>query len=446
MGSSCCTPQVHGPSDELTPATVSANVGPVACLCVPTGKVPEGMHLLEVGAQSGTFVLRRSDKQPLRGISQGRITADPSSSSSSCHKTSEEKKKAILPLETVLEANPDVKPEKKDAHRVKDMLHKLEARLEEPLHWVKDHLSHPGSPRLDTFVQDVLSGRILQVARELELDSVTRKKFFRDRDKEDTDRIKRVSKAFSSSMDELKTIVDPRNWHDPLPGANAHQVSFRVSADKLHVISVSDHTGIDMLDAFVALCEVSLLFRHVEDSTMDVAELGNYHANESLWRVLKDKPKEDNLLRAQYVDALDEECGMLWVSIQGLHCPRDQFRYDGICVPQPLRGHKRVQMDDHVYALVRLNNKDTRLIAIHTTSLSLARRCYYRFNSQGWLSRLYFQRQMQSFIAGFRELTQQEYLKRCTQHGPPAQESPRVALYTQIKRHLAVKQLSSCID
>merc|ERR1712139_733145 len=150
-----------------------------------------------------------------------------------------------------------------------------------------------------------------------------------------------------------------------------------------------------------------------------------------------DRRMLEHLILASYVDALDEEFGMLWVSIQGRLA--DSGYPKQVPLPPILDGYRRSPSDDALYALVRLRHTSRsgepqrnvfRLIAIHRTQLSRAWSFYYNWWSSGWMSRRYYSKQMSNFLEHFKSLARSEELEK------RMEDSSRAAFFKQVRNRL----------
>jgi len=252
------------------------------------------------------------------------------------------------------------------------------------------------------------------------------------------ERIKRISRAFNDSLEELQSAVSGP-WHLESFDGEGHRVEFNVSEGMLRVVSVSEHADADIEKMFAALCEVDLLLRHTERSLQTVQVLGQQRPDENLWLAIKDSEKQDNLMLASYVDALDEECAMLWVSVKGQTVKGGEMSLHGVPLPRELDGYRRTKAGDALYSLTPLRHTSrsgeppssvVRLIAIHSMELSQISKLYYSVNRNGWLSRRYFLNQMAAFVSGVKTLARSETLES------RLEESARAPFYAQVKRHL----------
>jgi len=316
--------------------------------------------------------------------------------------------------------------------------------------WVHDHVPIPipggatstKASFLEPLPAALLGGRLIEAGRLLSAEA-NANRFFRDTKHESAkqaiDRIGRVFRLFTESEKELVALVDG-SWDSESSSDRGPRIDFDVSNDILRIVSVSEHEDVDILRAFAALCEVDLLLDYTEYDDVNVKEL-HESPGETLLRVTKDLQKEENLLLASFVDALDEKQSMLWVSIQGLSSDADCL--EGVPLPPSLSdGYKRTVSGDSLYALVRLRHASGseqpaknvfRLIAIHRSRLSQASKLYYSINPHGWMSRRYFTNKMKTFIEHFLSLVHSDAL------GNRMEESVRAPLYAQVRRHIDSK-------
>jgi len=186
---------------------------------------------------------------------------------------------------------------------------------------------------------------------------------------EDIERTKRIGARYEESLNELIPQEDG-SWTEEHEDINGLDFFFRLSNGTFQVVSSEIYNGFDAFQAFVGLCEFDLSSNY--NKSVNSTEMLLDDGTDGVWRVLKKGHgcKEDNIIHASCLDALDEPVGALWFST---YTPSEA------CLgttpkPKPLDGALRVEYWRCVYAITPLQTQDGSAVPSFKMTYALCRR------------------------------------------------------------------------
>lgn len=206
-------------------------------------------------------------------------------------------------------------------------------------------------------IQSLLSGKTIKAYRkllEMKESGAPPQQFLLQAD---VDRICRVGELFFQS----KANQKPEGASEGRDRKRQIEFSFHIEGNTVRLESSVVIRGYDTVQALASLCELDCRYtRKYQTRSSPLEPLGGevvQRADESLWRVVNDGGREDNVVEVTCVNALDEEEDpMLWVSSRQVAFDEDSPKINGVGVAPPESGYQRVAAEATQYRITQLHD------------------------------------------------------------------------------------------
>lgn len=220
---------------------------------------------------------------------------------------------------------------------VQGTLHAQNAQHSEVL--IQEHWPH-------AIVPNILSGKTIQASRMLAAADLPEGMMRRA----DIERIGRVASLFFKST--IKPSAAVHRWRDAARGI---ECSYHESGGVGRVESSAEIRGFDPVQALASLCELDCLtFAGTASPFQPLGKEIDQRADESLWRVVRDAERTDDIIELTCVNALEEDSDpMMWVSSRQVSAETG-FQHSIIKIPPSHDGYRRVCTEPTQYRITLL--------------------------------------------------------------------------------------------
>lgn len=432
-----------------TSPLLSANFGPLSCFCLRTSKA-EGDEFINTNAfpEVGTKIGSRGGVPQTVG-DKAKPNAQPVPQQDDARPISPAKSNHLVEAGSSLIGA--------FVHAVED---KVDALVHPSAHG--GALGSSGSkdePWPLPLIQSLLSGKTVQAYRRLRemTDSDTIPPGLLQED--DIHRIRRIGESF----EQAKANRKPEGAHEGRVENKEIEFSFYIRDGIVRLESSMVLRGYDTIHVLASLCELDCWFSRKDtkrSSPLHTTEGEEVQrADESLWRVVHDENREDNVVEVTCVNALDEEEDpMIWVSSRQVECHEAESKVNGVSIKPPQGGYHRVGTEARQYRITQLHehhnesedqgsvaevtgspSRAFRLTVIRNLELSLSARMLYCM-----MPRCFVLTSMRSDVISFYKDFVENLKRRGAELDEKISKGPRANFYAQVNRSLMVSCNPAC--
>jgi len=248
------------------------------------------------------------------------------------------------------------------------------------------------------------------------------------------DRLQRLGQRWTESLEELKPVIN-HDWIIDKDEGSCTDIKVHVVDGVLHLLCTSTHYDVDILHAYVALCEVDLSTHYFND-VKKVYPVGEQRTDESLWRLVRKYPRHDNIVEVHCADALDDaSLGSLWVSRREV--PSSASEVHGVVFPCCTKGYTRVSQECLTFQVkpmtslhhVQVHPRPFRLTMAKRVKLSSSMISMYRVFPR-MVQKTHYCQEARRFVDRFNHLLRGGNMHKVIEG------SPRKNFYKQVQKHL----------